>query len=107
MTILESAKTAIGDIQTATADGKITLIEAGRIVGAVIHSAAAVVDALEDRQSGFGQVVEAAESAFDEIVAPIDLAGVPSWLESQAKALVRAQIRPAIEAMYEAIDAAA
>ena len=106
-TILESAKEVLGEIQSANADGKITLAEAGRISGAVIHAAAATVDALEDRQAGFSQVVEAAEAAFDEIIAPLDLQGIPNWLEVQAKAVIRTQIRPAIQAMYEALDAAA
>jgi len=106
MTILENAKKIVGDIQSATADGTITMAEAWRIVGAVIHAAAEAVDALENRQAGFGQVVDAAEAAYDTLIVPFDLKGVPNWLESQAKSLIRAQIRPAIEAMYTALEAA-
>lgn len=107
MTILEHAKDAASKITLAAADGTITLREAWTIFGAVVHAAADAVDKLEDRQAGFAEIVEVAEAAFDTLVAPLDLAGVPQWLEAQAKALIRGQIRPTIEAMYDALDASA
>lgn len=106
-TILEHAKDAASKITLAASDGTVTLREAWSIFGAVVHAAADAVDKLEDRQAGFSEIVEAAEAAFDTLVAPLDIRGLPVWAENQMKTLIRGQIRPAIEAMYDTLDASA
>lgn len=87
------------------ADGKITLPEAAAYVFEVIETAAEIVKTLEDRQGQFETLVKDCEAWFDEHIAPLDLRGVPNWLEKRfLDPLLRSTIRPAIAAIYDAIE---
>lgn len=50
-------------------------------------------------------LVEMAEKLYDEHVAPLDIPGVPNLIEPRVDAAIRAQIRPLIYKMLEAVRA--
>lgn len=93
----------IRDIASLTsvslADGKISFSEACNVGAEILHAASHVVATIADPVAKLPEIVEAAESVYDEFIAPLDIVGVPNTIEPFVDGWIRGQIRPGITAL--------
>jgi len=100
----DSLEDVVWIVKEATADGKITLPEVGRIFGEMAQAAAVLSRTLEDREANFEPLCRELNAIYDTHVAPIDLVGIPDYLERVAiDPLIKSMIRPWVAMVYSAL----
>lgn len=65
----------------AWADRRISFREAMHLSDDIAHAASHVFAGLADRDNRLGELIEAAESLFDEFIEPLDIYGIPDGFE--------------------------
>ena len=90
-------------IKDATADGRITLPEIGRIFGIGATVVNRLVDTLSDRQANFEPLVDELEAIYDQRIAKVDIPYLPAILERRiVHPVLRSFIRPYVAGIYSA-----
>lgn len=93
---------AVAAFTEAKDDGKITLREAFHVAAEVTHAACQVLCSLDNPITHKEELIRAAESAYDNYLAPLDIVGIPNdVIEPYIDGLLRAQIRPALSAIFD------
>jgi hypothetical protein len=105
MVLTDKLKAVADEIKASIEDGKITFVEAYRVVGAIIKAAAEAIELLENPGEHFEEVVSECEAFYDSEIAPYDIRAIPNWVEPAFDALLRGAIRPAIAAIFDAVSA--
>jgi hypothetical protein len=87
----------LGDISEslsqAKADGTIDIGEAWALFGQITAAGSHVMGDLGS-SSGIDHLTRECEALFDEHIKPIDIKGVPNWIEPTVDRVIRSQIRP-------------
>lgn len=90
----EQIRDIVAHTKEAYADGRISFREATGVLSEFQHATSHVLGALANPSERAGELADAAESLFDEYLVPLDIYGVPAYIEEPAEALLRSQIRP-------------
>ena len=99
--LYEQVKSIVSKVVEARSDGVVSFGELSAIAGEIVNAAAHVMEAIKD-PTHLSDLVLACEKLFDEYFEPIDLKGVPNFLEPTVDGLIRSQIRPMIQRIYDA-----
>ena len=85
----------------AVSDGQIEFREFWVIGVRLAQAVGNAMDTLSD-PTQFEDLVEECEGAFDQYIAPLDIVGIPAWLETRfVDPALRNQIRPILTLMAE------
>lgn len=88
-------------IDTFTADGKLSYKESFVVALRMAQALGNAVDQLSDPSQLESLILEC-EEAYDEHIAPLDISGVPNWIENRfVDPTIKSQIRPALTMMAE------
>jgi len=100
----DSLEDVVLKVEESAKDGKITLPEIWGMFGEISNAAAVLSNTLEDKEAHFEPLCKELEKIYDKYIAPLDLIGVPDFLEKRlVDPWVKSMIRPWVAMVYSAL----
>lgn len=100
----ERVEAIVAQHAAAKEDGTITASEAFGLAGQIVIAAGQVMVDLVDSREKAGELATCCEEIFDKYIKPLDIKGVPNWIEPTIDGLIRANIRPAILGLVDLME---